>query len=524
MARVVLIGLDGMDPALAERWMADGRLPNLDRLRREGSYLPCESVKPPVTFPAWTTCVTGVNPGKHGIFDFTTLVRGEHRLKFINSSHRRAPAVWNILSAAGKRVAVIGVPGTYPPEPINGIMVSGFDSPVATSVDRGCVYPPDRFDEVRHWRFADFQESHIGPGWHAKALEKLHAKINDKEAILVRLLQQEPWDFFMTVFGESDTVAHHFWLFHDPDSPRHLPGFEHSIRGIYERLDTAVGRLMASAGSGTTVMVVSDHGFGGSGTGVVHMNNWLAENGYLHFAPGRDSVLKKVALRAIPTRWRGALFRRMEGVATLAESRSRFAGIDWARTTAWSEELNYFPTVRVNVQGRDPYGLVPPEEYDDFCNTLCKDLMTWEAVAKAYRNDAIYHGPYVREAPDIIVELALENGYSHSCLRKRGGPPFRRLENRELFGGKERGMTGNHRPMGVFFSSRQTPCGYATLEDIAPSVLAEIGIAGPDMDGTSLFAAYTPSEDCAFAAAPAAYSPDQERQIEQRLRDLGYLE
>jgi len=245
-------------------------LPNLARLRERGTYVPCASTTPPATFPAWTTCVTGVNPGKHGIFDFTRMREGAYALEFVNSTQREAPALWNILSAAGKRVGVLGVPATYPPEEVNGFMVSGFDSPVCTRVDRSFVRPPEWYEDVKQWRFADFQETGIGPGWHAMALEKLLEGVAVKESAALRLYQRENWDFFMVIFGESDTVAHHFWLFHDPESPRYREGFENAIAQVYERLDETVGRFLDAAGGDVTVGVVSDHGFGGAGTGVVH--------------------------------------------------------------------------------------------------------------------------------------------------------------------------------------------------------------------------------------------------------------
>ena len=159
MPRFLLIGLDGFEPSLAERWMKEGRLPNLSALRARGTYRPLQSTIPPATFPAWTTCVTGVQPGRHGIFDFSEVVPGEYALRFVNSTYRKAPALWNLLSEAGKRVGVLGVPGTYPPEPVNGFMVSGFDSPVATRVAASFVYPASLYPEVRGWRFADFQET-----------------------------------------------------------------------------------------------------------------------------------------------------------------------------------------------------------------------------------------------------------------------------------------------------------------------------------------------------------------------------
>ena len=273
MSRFLLIGLDGAEPSLLTPWMDAGILPNLAGLRDRGAYLSCASTVPPATFPAWTTCVTGVNPGRHGIFDFTEMVEGQYAIRFVNSMRRRAPALWEVLSEAGRRVGILGVPATYPPEKVNGFMVSGFDSPVCTAVDRSFVFPSSMYPEVRDWRFADFQETHIGPGWHEAALPKLLDGIETKESIARRLLEREPWDFFMVVFGESDTVSHHFWLFHDAQSPRHRPGFEDAIRRVYVRLDAAVGALIRAAGPDTTVGVVSDHGFGGTGTGVVHLNN-----------------------------------------------------------------------------------------------------------------------------------------------------------------------------------------------------------------------------------------------------------
>jgi predicted AlkP superfamily phosphohydrolase/phosphomutase len=524
MGRFLLIGLDGFEPTLAERWMDEGRLPCLSRLRNAGHYARLASTMPPATFPAWATCVTGVNPGRHGIVDFTELRPGAYAVRFLNATHRRAPALWNILSAAGKRVGVLGVPATYPPEPVNGFMVSGFDSPVCTHVDRSFVYPPSLYHEVRGWKFADFQESAIGPGWHGDALRRLLETIREKEGIATRLLTREPWDFFMVVFGESDTVAHHFWLFHDPDSPRHQPGPKDAIRQVYERLDRAVGALVAAAGEGVTIGVVSDHGFGGAGTGVLHLNNWLVEEGYLRFAPARRPLLKTVALATVPERWRGGLFRRFSGLAARAESASRSGGIDWRNTQAWSEEMNYFPSIRVNLKGREPLGQVPSGSYDAFCDGLCRRLESWGPVARAWRRDALYSGDYVTRAADIILELALENGYSYSCLRSRGGPSFRRVGPGEYLGGKERGMNGNHRPVGVLFLSRPASCRAARLIDVAPTVLAALGVAGPPMEGVSLLgASHGPSSETG-GAAEQDYTPEQERIIEERLRSLGYFE
>lgn len=520
MKRALIIGLDGLEPSLAQRWMESGDLPHLAQLRDQGCFGPLASTRPPVTFPAWTTCTTGVGPGQHGIFDFTEMLPERRAIRFVNSSNRQTPALWNILSDAGRRVCVLGVPGTYPPEPVNGLLVAGFDSPVATRIDPSFVSPRARYPEVAAWGFADFQEGDIGPGWHAHAHAALLDGIARKEEICVRLYQQEPWDFAMVVFGEADTASHHFWLFHDPESPRHRPGMENAIRDIYIRLDHAVGRLRDAFGEDAFLAVVSDHGFGGAGTGVVHVNNWLAENGHLGFAPQRANWLKALALRTVPVAWRGALFRRLSGLASHAEGRARFDGIDWQRTRAWSEELSYFPTIRINPDA------VPRSEYDAYVHELCQQLEQWEAVAHAWPRAQIYTGPMVERAPDIILELALENGYSHTPLRARGGPSFRRLAPSEYLGGKERGMNGTHRDPGVLFLSEPASIQGAGLQDIAPTVLAAMAVPAPPMEGRALLgdlpgAGATPSN---FTAQPSPYTPEEEALIEERLRALGYFE
>jgi len=528
MPRFLLIGLDGAEPSLIGPWMAEGRLPHLARLAERGTFLRASSTVPCATFPAWATCVTGVGPGRHGLIDFTEMIRGQYAIRFKNGTFRQAPALWNVLSDAGKRVGVLGVPGTYPPEPVNGFIVSGFDSPVATRIDASFVHPPALYPEVRQWRFADFQESDIGPGWHDRAIPLLLRAVDEKSAIAVRLLAREPWDFFMVVFGESDTVAHHFWMFHDPRSPRYRRGREHAIREVYERLDDAVGALVRAAGEDVVVGVVSDHGFGGAGTGVVHLNNWLAERGYLRFCPTNGGLIKRAAMACVPEHWRGGLFRRFRGVAARAESGSRFGGIDWSATAAWSEELNYFPSVRVNLEGREPKGQVRARDYDAFVRDLCHELEDWGPVARAWPRAELYDGPHVDRAPDIILELALENGYAHSCLRARGGPGFRRLRDEEYFGAKERGMNGTHRPTGMLILSEPCAATEARLEDVAPTVLATLGVPAPPMEGQALLHPHIEvlprGEGTRVAREVCPYSEDEARTVEKRLRALGYYE
>lgn len=182
----------------------------------------------------------------------------------------------------------------------------------------------------------------------------------------------------------------------------------------------------------------------------------------------------------------------------------------------------------INLRGREALGQVEPSDYGAFCTDLCATLEAWPPVAKAWRREELYEGPYVSEAPDIILELALEDGYSHACLRSRGGPCFRRIGPAERLGGKERGMNGSHRPTGVLFLSEPSLARRASLFDVAPTVLARLGVQGPPLEGVDLFRQDAlPHSGDVFSDVempPAPYSEEEERIIEERLRALGYLE
>jgi predicted AlkP superfamily phosphohydrolase/phosphomutase len=588
-ARLLIIGLDGATLDLIEPWATAGDLPHLGRLMQKGAWGPLHSTLPPMTFPAWSTMMTGVNPGRHGIFDFTRRLPGRYAVEFVNSTHRRYPTLWRRLSDMGCRVGVMGVPTTYPPEPVNGFLLAGFDAPVTTGIDASFVYPPHLLDEIRtvaEYRITDFQELHIGPGWHAEALDNLQKAISDRCAIAKHLLTRQEWDCFMVLFGESDTVSHHFWAFHDPASPRHVDGaakISTGIRTIYRQLDQAIGELLAAAPS-ATVMVLSDHGFGGTGDKIIYLNRWLAGQGYLCFdrGPGLvDQVIrtgKRMGLRLLPSAWQEQVFRRGGGwLANRVESNSRFAGIDWTATQAFSEESNSCPAIWLNVAGREVGGIVAPEDYDSVRSALIAQLEDWRdpwtgraIVHRAWRREELYSGPYVEEAPDIVLELALDttdggqiasgrHSYAYTCQSSQGrpGPALRRLSRSEYLGAKGQSMNGSHRPQGVLIMAgpgiRPARLVNAHLADIAPTVLALLQPAGADAihiqdkiraadairtaDGRVLSEALenaepfgAPVERTAPVAPGAAevpiraYTPAEAQVVQKRLRSLGYLE
>ena len=552
---LLIIGLDGATWDLLDPWIAEGRLPNLARLRAQGLWGGLASTMPPATFPSWATFMTGVNPGKHGIFDFTRREFGTYEVRFVNATFRKVPSIWKLLSDAGKRVCVLGLPGTYPPERLNGCMISGFDSPVTTRADASFVEPETLaplVEEIGGFPFADFQEFRVGPGWYEKALQRLLRGVEVKTRLAQVLLHREPWDCFLLLFGESDTVAHHFWRFYDPRSPRYdargAARLGDAVAQVYEALDAAIGVLTREA-EGATVLVASDHGFGGAGNKVVHLNNWLCEQGFQAVRAGRAGLgvagyAKRWALQLVPAALQARAFRLNGGRwANRLESRARFAGIDWARTRAFSEELGYFPSVWINLKGREPAGTVDPSDYERVCNDVCAAAGALRdpehgqpLVRRAWRREQLYTGPWVRYAPDIVLEFNLDGDYSYTCLpspSRRTGGSIRRLDAQAFAGGKLAGMSGSHRENGVFLLAgagvrgRGRRFGVA-IADMAPTILKICEVpASREFDGRTIDLIVDPSDGSSLPAArlyetERVYARAEEDELARRLSALGY--
>jgi len=555
---ILVIGLDGATLDLVRPWATAGRLPNLATLMEAGTWGPLRSTLPAATFPAWTSFMTGANPGRHGIFDFTARVPDTYRVRFVNATFRCAPTIWRVMSEAGKRVVSIGMPGTYPPEAVNGKMVSGFDAPVARGIDGSFVSPREAHREVRalagRLPFADVQELDIGPDWAAVAVPRLLDGIARKTALAREWLKRERWDLFSIVYGESDTIAHHCWRFHDQASPRFSPSpYGGAIRTVYEALDGAIGELIATAPPETVILVASDHGSGGAGDKALHLNARLREVGLLRFeaggAPGvAAGAVKRAALRWCPPRFQEWIFRHAGWAASRIESAARFAGVAWSHTAVFSEELDYAPSVWVNLQGRYPLGTVAPQDFERVRQAACDALEEWRdpwtgepVVRRAYHREELYDGPFVERAPDIVLDLALPGGYSLACLSSEGGrrPPIRKLVPGEFGGGRGKGLNGTHRRDGLFIvggaGGRQAGLVSGVgIADLAPTLLALAGIEiPPSMDGLILEAALpeglevqrvATSVPSSATAPERIYSAEEEREVSERLAALGYLD
>lgn len=576
MNNLLIIGIDSASFDLIGPWLEQGKLPHLDKLRDRGVFGELKSVVPPMSPPAWTSFATGKNPGKHGIFDFTVRRPGSYGVEFINAKWRRAETIWKRISDAGKRVCTIALPISYPPEELNGAVISGIDTPGAAGgiADPTAFHPRELHTEITK-KVGPYLISpnlvSFGDEQSDAMLEAALKTISSKMETALYLFGKEPWDCFMVVVGETDGISHRLWKYHDESSPfaegrsaRHQG--EDPLLRVYQKVDEYVGKLCGMASPDTTILVMSDHGHGGNSTKAIFLNHWLREQRFLQFTSGGNgdksvsSLLhrlfstqlqwaKTFGLKSLPPDIKKKLLRKTN-LASRLESALRFSNIDWSQTKAYSEETPYHPTIWINLQGREPEGIVLQEEYERVREEIIRGLYRWldpetvrPVVKRVHKREELFSGPFVDNAPDLMIEWSLDQGYSYLFKKSKpgngNGVPISRLAENEI----KKSKSGDHRDCGLFIAAgggirKQNEIKGADLIDLAPTILYLLGLAIPsDMDGEVLtpiiaeeYLAGRPilHGDGALldpVTGPVqGYSAREEEAISERLRGLGYIE
>lgn len=560
LRRITVLGLDGLTLNLIEPWVRAGQLPAFARLLEQGASGVLHSTRPPMSAQAWTTIVTGRNLARHGIVDFAARPPGAYRLEYLNAQNRAGPAVWDMLSEAGYRVAVVNVPITYPPAPVNGVLMAGMDAP---SVDTPFIYPP----ELREPLLARFPAYQI----EARPFGALHGAHRDHGAMLRDVLgiEETRFDllrdlyesqspaFSMVVFRSADLIQHWFWKQMDADHPQHDPddsAHRDAILSAYQQLDRFVGWHLDRVSAGDVLVVVSDHGFSPVGDRVVCLNAWLEEQGWLSVGAGvaQRSGLRSfwrawmLARRTVPPAMKAWLLKRFPRVRERIPSAAAFSGIDWSRTRAFAFETR--GVIYINVKGREPNGVVElGAEYERLRDEIIERLSAWRdpvsgdpLVARVYRREELYEGALIEWVPDLIVEWAGRYqpnlGYRVVSTRPDAVSVLTPSELRSAFR-----PNATHDVDGIFAivgdmirPGRLAP---QALVDITPTILYLAGTPIPrNMDGHVIREAIAPdflrAHPAEFAEPVAVEGPVQQagyderdrEEIAERLRGLGYIE
>jgi len=518
MKRVFLVGWDGATFDLVRPWVEEGKLPNLAKLMGQGIHGSLQSTLPPWSFQAWSSFMTGKNPGKHGIYDFFRSPLGTYDLEFVNAGHRHGGATfWQVLSEAGKQVVAISIPGTFPPDPVNGVMISGFDFPgegPGSFVDARGMYPREFYHELKR----NVGLHPIDPpilkemeqGRFDVALERILETTRQQAATAKYLMDHRQWDCFMMVFGESDGVSHYFWQYCDERSPYfvdHPAGLRDSILRVYQEIDRQTGDFMARLPEDTTIIVLSDHGSGGVSDWVLFPNRWLQDKGFIQLRGGsRQGMsrlrekLKQWGVATLPSWLQRFLYRNALQALGRYEARVRYGIIDWAHTEAYFDENPYFPVLRVNLKGRQPKGIVEPgQPYEDLRDRLIQELENWHhpvtgerIVEKAYRREEVYSGECFEEAADIVPKWALCQGYNIGFRLSSKSPDGGWITQVDA---KHPGSPffprkfSSHRDEAILVARGPTITSGTTVEgariiDLAPTILTLLDVPVPDdMDG-----------------------------------------
>lgn len=555
MGRVCCIGLDGATFNLIDPWIQAGYLPALREITRHGVRAVLRSVILPFTPQAWTSFLTGVNPGIHGIFGFKEAKRGTYGFQFVNNKSIRVKTLPNLLTDLDKKAILVNVPMTYPPEPINGVLIAGMDAP---GTESDFVYPPELRKEVFQVSPGYTVHLHIGAGYldsdgkRRAGFRGLLEMVENRERVVLHLLKNYKWDFFAVNLAAIDQVQHHFWRYLGEDGE-----FHDAILRIYQRVDETVGKVLSELDGQTTLIVMSDHGAGPASEWVFFIDEWLKERGYLHFLP--RSPLRRALSHAVRfalgtlskklgSDAKDHLMKRFPGLRITSQGFVRRSLIDWDKTKVFSGE--HPATLRINLKSREPQGTVNPgREERQICDRLIRELEELRIpgrderlIEKVYRREELYHGPQTELAPDIVV---LTKDLSHQF---RGGPyppglgygeVISKKNHREFF------VNGVHRLEGIFLAHGPNIAsgidlrGPLSIMDIFPTVLCALGLEVPlGLDGKVPAAIFQESflrrnpvryRECDLTRIQKeevqSYGTIEEsRKIEETLRGLGYLD
>ncbi len=531
---LLILGLDGADWRILDPWLQAGHLPALAALKARSRWGGLQSTIRPESSVAWSTFATGVNPGKHGVFGFVGQQPASYEVTLNTAGSMRAAPFWQRAAAAGQRLALLNVPMTYPPRPLpGGAVVAGMLTP---DVHSPFTQPPELRERLLHAApdyVINVERTGLGLSEFIRATTRA---IRARGRAARWLLAQEDWDAFVAVFTATDRLQHYTLHLLHPDHPRHDPAEARrllpDLLAAYQALDEAVAGLLHDAGEKATVILLSDHGFSPVAR-AFYANVFLERAGWLVWkqTPGGSPGLWP-RLRRHPSLRR--LKRRLPGLREVRRPPSPapwLQAIDWSRTRAF-----YSPAggLRLNLRGREPQGVVDARDREAILDELtdaflaARDPATGRPpIQQIYRREALYAGPWVHLAPDLILEPrrdAPDPGQNTLIRAGYAAHPF----------GDTDDLTGNHALRGILAAAGPEiapgEMADAHLHDLAPTILHLLGLPAPEaMDGRALD--FAPGEVVRVeeAASPAIspeanLSPDDQRLIQERLRGLGYLD
>ncbi|MBD3169639.1 MAG: hypothetical protein GF307_09175 [candidate division Zixibacteria bacterium] len=546
--RIFLLGLDGATFDLFRPLIDKGIMPNLDKLMKDSAHGECQSTIPCTTPVAWSTIFTGKNAGKHGIFDFWESYHLDSRRPLISLSSLRTTPFWEILNRFELNSILLNVPITYPPQPVNGAMISGMMTP---SENCSFTYPP----ELRHEIMGEFPDYRLNidiPKYDTshfkdcmRFLDDIDHSFDTRCKLMFYLMENHYWDMFFAVFVLPDRIQHLFWKYIDPRYDNFRKDDEgraiyERILELYENLDTMIGQLRESLTENDYIYVVSDHGFG-STDAYINVNYLLEQWGYLKTKSGKlfreaffkawvyseTSLVKKLIPEMLQRAIRNGIRKRRSSFISGLEN-----VVDFDKSPAFFSSI---PSQGIYINRELLRNSGKERDYDKIRDDLRNKLLNISVpgsdepvVDKVYFSEEIFNGLYARYAPDLVF---VARNYSY-LGRQHIGP-------REAVTDISKEPSGFHRSNGIFICAgphvrRDYNLMGSSLVDVAPTLLYSMGLpVFRDMDGRVLDEIFddrlkrevTIASDDEISFAPYEqnlYTEREFEEIENRLKSLGY--
>ncbi len=430
--KVVVLGLDGVPYSLLCRFADEGLMPNIAKLRHEGTLCSMTASIPEVSSTSWSTFITGVNAGKHGVYGFMELQKDNYSWKFPNFNDLKSKTLWEIAGEYDKKSIVLNIPSTYPARPLNGMLVSGF---VALDLKKAS-YPEKMYQYLNKIGY----KLDVDAG---KAVSSLNEFSNDimqtfrkRIEAISYLYDSEEWDLFIAAITETDRLHHYLWAALDDSSHPQYSFF----RDFYSELDKFIGFFYEKVDSNVPFIMLSDHGF----TSIkeeIYLNVFLREKGYLKFSkPDPESF-------------------------EFIDKDSQAFALDPSR-------------IYIHLKDKYARGCVDKKQYEEIRNALKDELLSLQVdgekvIEKVFFKEDLYHGPLFDDAPDVVV------------LPKEGFDLKGSLKKNELYGRSL--LTGGHTwENATFYINRKIGCKDPNIMDVGVTVLNLLEIETKDLDGRIL--------------------------------------
>ncbi len=560
--KLVVIGIDGGTFDIINPLIEKGELKTLKNLIDTGSKGYLRSTIPSYTPIAISSFLTGMNPGKHGIFDFFISNHDNYETikNLSNSSTIGAPTLWEILNKADKKVISFLFPLSYPPQQVNGVMVSKVKPEIMKS--KSFTYPESVKGELMaHLGNIDYSRIPFNAdlkkkfkktklkNFFSRSLENLKYKSEVEEEATRYLIGKYNWDILTLYFNNTDLIQHWFWKFMDKNHPLHNPlrkEYSEEIFNIYKTIDSFIGDLLDRLGGNLNLFIFSDHGFGPLYY-KFYLNKWLMDKGLLFLKEKNTRKLKfarrnlKKILRKVKLGW---LSRALPDIINsftfpvpVMRNKPLRDIIDWDKTKAYGTLFG----VNINLKGREPMGKVERHEYDNLVGLIKKELVELNyrdkvpVIDDIFQKEELYSGEYLDYATDILFTFKKE----FPCQVTKDlsdGEVLRETDGEELLSGTHfSSINGILIANGPDISIKRSVNG-ASIVDLLPTILYLMGTPIPsNIDGKVLTDLVEKdylrqnlikfSDDIGgIEREEFIYTEEERKALQKELKSLGYIE